>query len=580
MREQLHERLIVVLKHYAEVQPQQLPIPTDALLQKMMSVAVGEHVSNEYVPMMLEDIALSEYDPKGIAWRQRPEQEKLNDFNVIVIGAGMSGLCTAIRLKQADIPFKIFEKNDTVGGVWYQNTYPGCGVDTPNHFYSYSFEPAYHWSHYFSKRDELYRYFENCADKYDLRRYIQFNTEVMAADYDEQQACWLVTVRDADGNETVHQAKAIVCAVGQLNRPYTPDIHGLSDFTGTTFHTGEWRHDFDLKGKRVAVIGAGASAMQTIPSIAPEVESLHIFQRSPHWVVPNPNYLRSVAPELKWLLQHLPFYAKWYRFRLFWGFSDGLHQALQKDPLWDMPDISLNATNEKHRRSIIRFIKRELGEESELLDKVIPDYPPYGKRILIDNNWYKTLKRDNVSLITDPIERINKTGIVTDTGNEYPLDVIVFATGFQAARMLWPMAITGRNGCSIRELWGDENPRAYLGVTVPGFPNFFILYGPNTNLGHGGSAIFHTECQVRYTMKCLRELIEKDYAAMEVRQDVHDDYNQRVDAAHQRMVWTHEGMDNWYKNSKGRVITNSPWRLVDYWKMTAELNIDDYELRE
>lgn len=579
LRQMLHERMIKTLKHYAA---HDLPLPASPparLLQKMMSVCVGDTVSDEYAPMMLEEMALGQRDPKGVGWRRKPADEVLRKFHVIVIGAGMSGLCAAIKLQQAGIAFTVFEKNDTVGGTWHENSYPGCGVDTPNHFYSYSFEPAYHWTHYFSKRDELHRYFENCADKYRLREHIRFKMEVLAAGYLEERSIWQVRVRDAQGAGSVHEASAVICAVGQLNRPSIPDIPGRQRFQGPAFHTGQWQHGHDLKNKRVAIIGTGASAMQVVPAIAPEAARLFIFQRSPHWAVMNPNYQRSVAPELQWLLRYLPFYAKWYRFRLFWGFGDGLHGALQKDPAWPDAAVSLNAVNEKHRRSIVKFIGKEIGDNPELLAKVIPGYPPYGKRMLIDNGWYRTLLRDNVELITDGIEEITENGILSRAGDLFQTDIIVFATGFQAARMLWPVDIKGRGGRTIRELWGDDDPRAYLGITIPGFPNFFVLYGPNTNLGHGGSIIFHAECQIRYTMKCLRELIESGRSSMEIRRDVHDAYNKRVDEAHQRMVWTHEGMDNWYKNSRGRVITNSPWRLVDYWKMTAEPDIAEYRVK-
>src|SRR5690606_30492794 len=322
--------------------------------------------------------------------------------------------------------------------------------------------------------------------------------EVERAVWDEARACWRLGVRRADGGREEVVASALVSAVGQLNRPRIPDLPGLDDFAGPAFHTARWRHDVPLAGRRVAMIGTGASGMQVGPSIAPEVGRLLIFQRTPHWVVHNPNYHRSVDPEKRWVLEHLPFYASWYRFTLFWGFGDGIHPALQRDPEWPHPERSTNRINERHRQAILRFVRQELGEDHPLLDAVIPSYPPYGKRILIDNHWYRMLRRENVQLVTSAIERIERDAIVATGGVRHPVDVIVLATGFEAERMLAPMEIRGRGGESLRERWGEDDPRAYLGITVPGFPNFFVLYGPNTNLGHGGSAIFHTECQVRY----------------------------------------------------------------------------------
>lgn len=572
--EAVHDRLVGVIRSLAAdgaAKPEQ---PSNELLQKMMSVCVGEAVADEYLPLALDEMGLSDET------RHPPTAAPETKLKVAVIGAGMSGLCTAIKLREAGIAFVVFEKNDTVGGTWHENRYPGCGVDTPNHFYSYSFEPSHHWSEFYSKRDELHAYFERCADKYDVRRHIRFEAEVEETRYDESRQCWTLTVRDRQGGVETHEFAAVVCAVGQLNRPQVPHIPGMADFRGQLLHSSQWDPKIhDAKGRRVAVVGTGASAIQIVPAIASQVESLTIFQRSPPWIVHNPNYHRRVSEGMRWVLRHLPYYAKWYRFQLFWGFADGLHPTLQIDPTWEHPERSLNATNERHRRAIIKHVEREIGDDPELLAKVIPDYPPYGKRILIDTHWYKALKQPNVELVTTPIDHIDGGAIVATDGRSYPADMIVLATGFQARRLLWPMNVVGRGGRSIRELWGDDDPRAHLGITVPGFPNFFVLYGPNTNLGHGGSAIFHTECQVRYTVQCLLALRDGGIRSLECRQDVHDAYNERVDEAHGRMIWSHPGMNTWYRNRKGRVFANSPWRLVDYWSMTRTPDLRDFIVR-
>jgi 4-hydroxyacetophenone monooxygenase len=574
LKRKVHDRLIETLEAYATATRSAPPAPGTDLLRRMMSVCVGQSVPDEYIPLILEEVRLEDRDPRSVPWRDKPRS--LGEAGVLLIGAGMSGLCMAMKLKEAGIPFTIIEKNDTVGGTWYENDYPGCGVDTPNHFFSFSFEPNHDWPHHFSKRDELWGYLERCADRHDIRRHIRFRTEVTAARYDAANASWRVTLRQADGTTEEIRTRFLISAVGQLNRPAIPAIDGLDRFDGPVFHTGAWDASVDLQGKRVAMIGTGASGMQAGPSIAGEVERLTIFQRTPHWAIHNPNYHASVSDGKKWALKHLPFYAKWYRFQLFWASADGLHASLQIDPAWPTPDLSLNETNHRFRVMLTEHITRELDGDPVLLEKAIPKYPPYGKRMLRDNHWYRMLKRPNVDLVTERIERVEPGAIVTRDGVRWPVDVIVLATGFQAGRMLWPMEITGREGRSLRDLWGDDDPRAYLGMTVPGFPNFFMLYGPNTNLGHGGSIIFHTECQVRYIMQCLREILERGAASMECRTDPHDAYNVRVDEAHQRMVWSHGGVGNWYKNARGRVIANSPWRLVDYWAMTRTLEPADY----
>jgi 4-hydroxyacetophenone monooxygenase len=551
--------------------------PDDALLREMMAVAAGEKVADDYIAMMREDLTDDTLLSRSLRWRKQPTPSALQATDVVIIGAGMSGLYAAIQLRQAGIPFTIIEKNDAVGGTWYENVYPGCGVETPNHFYSYAFEPNHDWSYYFAKRDELWCYFEGIADKYDLRPQIRLSTEVVEARYDEAGARWRITTRSADGQTEQMSARVLVSAVGVLNRPKLPDIEGLFSFSGPAFHTAQWDRNFDWRGKRVAMIGTGASGHQVGPTIAPDVARLMIFQRSPHWVVPNPNYHAGVDERKKWALANVPFYLRWYRFQLFWGFADGLHDALKVDPAWPDQSRSLNALNEKHRRFMERHMRSELAERPDLLAKVIPDYPAYGKRILIDNHWFRMLKRDNVDLITDAIEAIVPEGVQMKDGRIHQADALVLATGFKVSKMLFPMKVFGRDGRELHDVWGDDDAKAYLGLTVPGFPNFFILTGPNTGLAHGGNQIFMTECGVRHMMLALRELLESGRRAIECRTEVYESYNREVDDMHARMVWTHQGMTNWYRNRHGRVFAISPWRLVEYWKMTSRFDAAEYE---
>jgi 4-hydroxyacetophenone monooxygenase len=551
----------------------------DALLREMMAFATGEAVSDDYIAMMREDLADDSLASRSLQWRKRPDPATLQGAEVVIIGAGMSGLYAGIQLQQAGIPFVILEKNEAVGGTWYENTYPGCGVDTPNHFYSYAFEPNHDWSHFFAKRDELWQYFERVARKYELRKYIRFGTEVVEARYDEANANWRITAQGADGTRQEFPARVLVSAVGVLNRPKLPDIAGLQSFAGPAFHTAQWDKDFDWRAKRVAMIGTGASGHQVGPTIAPDVERLTIFQRSPHWVVPNPNYHEGVSDGKKWALANIPFYLRWYRFQLFWGFADGLHDALKVDPEWPDPQHSLNALNEKHRRFMEKHMRSELRDRPDLLKKVIPDYPAYGKRILIDNHWFRMLKRPNVDLVTGAIDAIVPEGVRTRDGHTWPADALVFATGFKVSEMLHPMQIIGRDGRELQEVWGADDAKAYLGLTVPGFPNFFMLTGPNTTLAHGGNQIFMTECAVRHMMLALRELLEGGHRSIECKPEVYENHNRAIDTMHAQMVWTHKGMTNWYRNPHGRVFAITPWRLVEYWKMTSRFDVGEYEMR-
>lgn len=553
------------------------PPPSPAVIREMMCFLVGSDVPDAYVPMMLEEMALDGRDERATGWADVPRAAR-ESFFVVVIGAGMSGLLAAIRLEEAGIPYVVIEKNPAVGGTWLENRYPGCRVDVANHFYSYSFAPKHDWPEFFSQQPELQEYFERCATDYGTRPRIRFNTEVTSARFDEGTGRWAVHLRTADGSSETLDAAAIISGVGQLNRPKIPDIPGRDTFAGRAFHSAQWPADLDITGKRVAVIGTGASAFQIVPEVAKTAAQLTVFQRSAPWMVPNPRYHARVSEQKKWILSHVPFYARWYRFLLFWPGSDGLMPSLVVDPEWPDQQRSVNAMNDMMREMFTQFMASQIGDDPALLAKVVPAYPPFIKRMLQDNgSWLGALMRDNVALITDGITAIEPTGVRTADGTLHPADVIVFATGFLANKFLWPMEIIGRDGVSLREVWGDE-PRAYLGITVPRFPNLFCLYGPGTNLAHAGSIIFHSECQVRYVMGCIAGLLRSGRRRMECRQDVHDAYAERFDARHRTLVFSHPGAGSWYKNAAGRVLTVSPWLLVEYWDWTRAPQLTDYDL--
>jgi 4-hydroxyacetophenone monooxygenase len=272
----------------------------------------------------------------------------------------------------------------------------------------------------------------------------------------------------------------------------------------------------------------------------------------------------------------MPLYRAWYRLRLGWAFNDKSHASLQKDPAWPHPDRAVNAINDSHRNGLTRYIESELAARPDLISKVLPTYPPFGKRMLLDNGWFRTLAREHIELVTDGVASVQPHGVTSTAGTHYVADVLIWATGFDVIHFLAPMEIRGREGRRLHDVWQGDDARAYLGTTVPGFPNFFCLYGPNTQFGHGGSLISVVERQVHYVVSLLQMLFEKDASAIEVRSTVHDAYNVRVDTAHERMVWTQRGMSTYYRNAKGRVVVNNPFRIVDMWKWTERAEAEDY----
>ena len=552
--------------------PEPEPIGPD-LLQEMMQWLVCEPVPGEYVPMLLEEMELDGEDSRAV-------KGTATDFPVLVIGCGESGLLAGIRLKEAGIPFTILEKNAGVGGTWWQNTYPGARVDVGNHFYCYSFEPTDQWTHYFAEQPELQRYFQAVMDKHDIGKHVRFQTEVTEAAWDDATATWTVASRGPDGEMTTLSARAVISAVGQLNRPHLPVIGGQDTFSGPAFHSAEWDHSVDLRGKRVAMIGAGASGFQIAPAIAADVDRLTVFQRTAQWMFPNPNYHAEVGPGVQWALRHLPFYGRWYRFLLFWPGCDKGLAAARVDADYPDQQKAVSEINEITRIMFTEWISSQVGDDADLLAKVVPDYPATGKRTLQDNgSWLKTLTRENVDLVRTGIDRIEPDAIITADGTRYPADIIVYATGFQASKMLWPMTIRGRHGEILGERWG-ERPTAYLGITIPGYPNFFCMYGPGTNLASGGSLIFHSECQMRYITQCLEELISGEHKSMEPTEEKATDWSDRSQAEMRTMVWSQPSIKHsFYKNSLGEVYGLSPWRLVDYWTWTREPDPGDFVFR-
>jgi len=575
---QVREFAARVITEFLEGKRDLPPPPDEATMRQMMDFVAGVEIPQHYVPFLMEELSVDGVDRKKPVWTEPKLKSAAEKMNVVVIGAGMSGILSGIRLQQAGIAFTIVDKNPDVGGTWLENTYPGCRVDNPSHLYSFSFEPNHNWPYHYSTQDVLWAYFKSVAEKHGLRKHIRFETTVEEAVFDEATSQWEVRVRGKDGRTETLKATAVISAVGQLNQPRLPDIPGRDSFAGPAFHSARWRHDVDLKGKRVAVIGTGASAFQFVPAIAPDVGHMDVFQRTPPWLGPTPDYHDPVGPGEQWLLEHVPFYEKWYRFWLFWMLTDGIYEAVKADPDYAGPPTAVSDANLMLREMLVEAIKPQAADRPDLLEKVIPTYPLGGKRSVRDNGvWIEALKRPNVDLVTEPITAIQPEGVVTADGKLHAADVLIYGTGFTASDFLKTFKVRGRGGRELHEVWqGDA--RAYLGMTVPEFPNFFVLYGPNTNIVVNGSIIFFSECSVRYVVGCLELMAKTGAKTLEVRREVHDAFNKKVDEANRWMAWGSPNVTSWYKNELGRVSQNWPFPLVDYWNATLAPNPTDFIL--
>lgn len=477
--------------------------------------------------------------------------------SVIIIGTGFGGLCMAIQLRNAGIEtFTLLEKASGVGGTWRDNTYPGAACDVQSHLYSFSFEPKHDWSRKFGLQPEILDYMQHCVEKYDLAGHIQFNNEVASAVFNEATNTWTVTTTDGESQT----ADIIVTATGQLNQPAWPNIPGLDTFAGTTFHSARWDHNYDLSGKNVGVIGTGASAIQFVPEIVPKVRALSLFQRSAAWVLPKPD-----RPFYKWeqaLFQKVPAWDRIYRSLIYW-----------KNENRALAFTRFNSLLELFAWQAKRFAKHQV-RDPEKFRHLIPDYKIGCKRILISNDWYSAVDQSHVELVTTGIERVVEEGLITTDGALHRLDTIILGTGFAASDFLSPMEITGRNGASLNQAWATGS-EAYKGITVSGFPNLFMLYGPNTNLAHN-SIVYMLESQVRYVLDCINTLSATPGTAMDVKPDRLKTFSEGVQTKLKDSVWE-SGCHSWYLDSDGKNTVNWPGFTFTYRKATREVNPDDYE---
>jgi len=550
-----------------------VPRPTHDQIARMAEWLVGP-VAEHYVPLIAEELIATGADPREPTWtKDRLAADR--DFHVAIIGAGESGLATAFRLKQAGVPFTIYEKNSELGGTWLENDYPGCRVDINSFYYSYAFARRT-WQNYYSTAADVREYLKSVAIDAGIYAHIRFNTTVESATWDEAAGLWQLTLTH-DGRRESADGHMTVFAVGQLNRPLLPDIAGRDTFRGPAFHSACWDHSVDFTGKRVAVIGTGASAVQFIKELARADCDVTVFARTTNWLLPTPDLAEPVSESTAWLLDHVPNYALWYRAALVIVQAVGFLDDIAVDPAYPPTEKAVSARNDALRAAITAWMEPQFADRPDLRDVIIPDSPVGAKRIIRDNgDWIATLKRDNVTMVRKPIEAITETGIRTADGTQREFDVIIYGTGFRAAEFLMPVSVTGRNGADLHARWQDD-ARAYIGATIPDFPNLFCMYGPNTNLVVYGSIIMFSELTANYIVDAARTLLEGGYKALDVRRDVYESFNERIDERNRNLTFGFSSVNSWYKNSRGRVTQNYPFHAWDFWRRTHELLATDYE---
>jgi cation diffusion facilitator CzcD-associated flavoprotein CzcO len=475
--------------------------------------------------------------------------------SVAVVGAGFGGVAAAVMLRRAGYgDVTVFERGERVGGVWNDNTYPGAACDIPSHLYELSFAPNPRWSRRYAPQAEIQDYLEDVARRHGVLERIRTGVEVESARWDEERCRWVLATSAGS-----HEAELLVTACGQLSVPRIPSLSGLESFEGPVFHTARWRHDVDLAGKRVAVVGTGCSAIQVVPAIQPIVERVDVYQRSPGWTIPKMDFAYPGAAQR--LFERLPALQRLERGVLF-AFTE-VGAAAMTRRRWLLPIVRAVA-----RRQIDKAI-----DDSELRRKVTPTHEVGCKRVMLTDDWYPTLVKPNVDLVTDGVAEVTPTGIRDRTGEEREADVLVLATGFKTHDFVAPMEIAGPGGRTLAEEWG-EVPRAYLGLSVPGFPNMFLLYGPNTN-GGTGSVIYTIEAGVQHVISALGELDRAGAERIEVRREAADRFDRELRAALGETVW-HSGCTNWYIDENGNDPSQWPWLYSTYRRRTARLEPGAY----
>jgi 4-hydroxyacetophenone monooxygenase len=530
----------------------------------------GFHIDEGY-----EELAFDEF-PRDVKWINDTPPAGLADWKVIVIGAGLCGIAASIYLKRAGIPFEVIERQSGVGGTWLLNSYPNVRVDSPGYVYQWTFTKKYKWSEYFPAGAEIRKYIEHVATEYGVKDNMKFDREVTSATWDEITSLWTLIVKHRDGTEEVIQCNAIISASGLFSTPNLPEIKGITSFKGPMFHTAQWNHEVDYAGKDIGLIGTGSTGTQLAPALAKDAKKLTIYQRTANWIVGFDGFKAPVSENVHWFCDNMPYYWNWYNYS---NFTKGHEFASiqNRDDAWKANGGLVSEKNDAVRKALTEFIHEKLGDRPDLIAKIIPKQAPMVRRMVVDNGFYNAIKQDNVTLVTDSIERVTETGIITKDGKEQNFDILILGAGFKVAQYLFPVDYIGTNGMTLKKSWEKDGARSYLGIVMPNYPNLFMFYGPN-HQPRGGSLFSFSEIWARYTVSAIVGMIEKGAKSMEVKKELFDEYNEKLDQGISQIIWDSEGA-GYFVNEHGRQGVNMPWTNAEYFPMVREVHFEDFILK-
>jgi 4-hydroxyacetophenone monooxygenase len=552
--------------------PPELAPPSEAEMRSLCELALGRAMGDLEFAARQEIASFRNY-PWFAEWKVTPPAIPAG-FRVAIIGGGYSGIITAVQLRNLGIDYVVLERRTENGGVWSINRYPDVRVDTISITYELPFVKGHAWQDYFARGSEVRDHLEGAARTFGVRDNTLFDHDVRSARWDDERGLWVLTCQTAGGEVTI-QANAVITCSGLYATPNIPNWPGKAQFAGDIIHPSRWPADLDLAGKKVAIFGNGSTGVQMVKSIAEVAGEVAVFQRTPQWIMPRDKYGQPIPEEVNWLLATLPGYANWWRFCATAPIFE-THGAVSVDPEWQAKGGLVNPVSDAMREQLTAYIREQVGGRQDLIDRLVPDYAPMSRRPVVDNGWYASLTRDNVRLVTEGVGRMVEHGIELTSGEVVDADVIVSATGFAVEKFLWPMEVIGRSGRALDAIWDEgDGPRAYLGMMYPDFPNFFTIYGPNSQPISGGPAQpawFATWAS--FVARQLMHMLEGGAGTVEVTPEAFERYNRELDEAAESLVAMsdHGGFDrNYYVSQKHkRLQVNAPWYSPRYWQMCAD----------